>query len=331
MSAMGDVAMTVPVLSSLYQQQNVKLTMLTTQAFSPMFSGMPDLQIVGIDKRGRHKGLIGLVRLFFDLKKYDFDAVADLHDVFRSKVLRLLFSFTSAKVEKINKGRTDKKQLARRGKNQSVPLQLTVERYHDVFKRLGFTFELNFTSIFSTKPVLPEILQQSFGEKNQKWIGIAPFAKHQGKIYPLEKMEQVVHLLDKQGEVKIFLFGNGEEEKKIMTYWKTKYTSICLMPTACRLPDELKLMAQLDVMVSMDSANMHLASLVGLPVVSIWGATHHYAGFLGWHQSVDDIVEVDLPCRPCSVYGNIPCRRNDYACMNNIKPEAVVEKIKRYL
>ena len=90
---------------------------------------------------------------------------------------------------------------------------------------------------------------------------------------------------------------------------------------------ELNLMRHLDVMLSMDSANMHLASLVNIPVVSIWGATHPYAGFMGWKQLPVNTVQLDLSCRPCSVYGQKPCWRGDYACLRDIKPEQVIAKI----
>ena len=81
----------------------------------------------------------------------------------------------------------------------------------------------------------------------------------------------------------------------------------------------------------MDSANMHLASLTGIPVVSIWGATHPYAGFMGWGQSLDNAIQLDMDCRPCSIFGQKPCRLGDYPCLNNIKPETVVEKINTLL
>jgi len=87
-------------------------------------------------------------------------------------------------------------------------------------------------------------------------------------------------------------------------------------------------MSYLDVMLSMDSANMHLASLVNTEVISIWGQTHPYAGFLGWKQlPVNTIQCEDLACRPCSVYGNKECYRKDFACMNNILPETIINKI----
>ena len=100
---------------------------------------------------------------------------------------------------------------------------------------------------------------------------------------------------------------------------------------AKNLQEELVLMSHLDVMVSMDSANMHLASLVHVPVVSVWGATHPYAGFMGWNQDDDMTVQVQLPCRPCSVFGNKACYRGDMACMNRITPEMIINKVEKVL
>ena len=130
--------------------------------------------------------------------------------------------------------------------------------------------------------------------------------------------------------VEIILFGGrADDEQSVMRQWAEKYPNVHLASEYCKnLREELRLMAELDVMVSMDSANMHLASLVGTRVVSIWGATHPYAGFLGWGQSMDDCIQRnDLKCRPCSIYGNKPCLRGDMACMD-ISPETIVSKLK---
>lgn len=324
---MGDVAMTVPVISSLVAQQDVQVVLLTTRANALLFSGISNVRVFIIDKEGRHNGALGLFRLFLELKKEKIDAVADLHDVIRSQFLRLMFSVNGVKTATINKGRAEKKALTKFGKDKNVALKTTIERYQDVFKQLGFQFDLSFNSIFTTKPSLLPLFVESFGKKNEKWIGIAPFAKHIGKIYPLQKMEEVLALLDKHGGVKVFLFGNGTQENKIMFDWQQKYGSINLIPNKTDLTEELNLMANLDLMLSMDSANMHLASLVGLPVVSVWGATHYYAGFLGWNQLVENIVELDLDCRPCSIYGNKSCRRKDYACLNQLDPTLIYQKI----
>jgi ADP-heptose:LPS heptosyltransferase len=193
--------------------------------------------------------------------------------------------------------------------------------------------EINFVSIFgkgnkgnfeNIKPVT--------GEKNMTWIGIAPFAKHQGKIYPLEKTEEIVSYLAFRENCRLFFFGGGNEEQKILSEWEIKYPrSFSIIGKITGFEQELTLMSHLDVMVSMDSANMHLASLVGTPVISVWGATHPYAGFYGWNQLPENIVQSDLYCRPCSIYGNIPCYRNDYACLVKLPVKAIIDVIEKYL
>jgi ADP-heptose:LPS heptosyltransferase len=93
---------------------------------------------------------------------------------------------------------------------------------------------------------------------------------------------------------------------------------------------EALLMSHLHVMLTMDSANMHLAALVNTPVLSIWGATHPFAGFLGWRQSLENVIQVDMACRPCSIYGSKPCSKGDYPCLNRITPEEVVARIMKF-
>jgi ADP-heptose:LPS heptosyltransferase len=142
-------------------------------------------------------------------------------------------------------------------------------------------------------------------------------------------MEEVVGRLSGQlQQSRLFLFGGGKEEKMLLDEWAGKYAK-CTNASSLLggLQQELVLMSQLDCMVSMDSANMHLASLVAVPVVSVWGATHPYAGFMGWQQKEENAVQVDLPCRPCSIYGERECRFHDYRCLTRIKPEAIVKRV----
>ena len=108
--------------------------------------------------------------------------------------------------------------------------------------------------------------------------------------------------------------------------WAKKYQGVESVAGKKSLGEELELMQSLRVMISMDSANMHLASLVGTRVVSIWGATHPNAGFLGIGQRESDCIQRDLKCRPCSIYGKRKCKYGDYRCMD-IQPETIVAKV----
>lgn len=333
LSAMGDVAMTVPVIQSFAQQfPDVRLTFLTDKRFAPMFQSVPGISIVHLDKKGQHKGFSGLCKLFKQLKALKFDAVADMHCVLRSYLLCALFkSLANVKIACFRKGRWHKFLLTRNGAEYYAnPLMNGFFRYRIVFRRLGFCFPLEFKSIFSSPKSLSVSMQQAFGSKQRPWVGIAPFATHRGKIYPLPKMELVLQKLQEQN-IEMFFFGHGKKEMEVLQNWDSKFSLSHLMPSDSTLSDELILMSHLDCMISMDSANMHLASLVATPVVSVWGATHHYAGFLGWNQSTKNVVGMDMECRPCSIYGSKPCKYGDYRCLKDIKPEFIIKKVMKVL
>ena len=315
--------MTVPVVHDLaVQYPDLEITMLSREMARPLFEQLPkNVHFFAADLNGKHKGLFGLNRLLRDIHFKDFDYTADFHDVLRTQWLSFVCRLLGKKVAKIDKGRKDKKALTRQKDKIFVQQASSFERYAKVLEQLGF-------------PIKPQFVKLDYSAfcgtqkaTNETWIGIAPFAKHQAKVYPLEKMEQVIKVLSERKNTTIFLFGGGEEEKRQIAELCSKYPNVQAAQSQHGLKGELALMGQLDVMLSMDSANMHLASLVGTRVVSVWGGTHPYAGFLGWNQNPSDCVQLDLPCRPCSVYGNKACSRGDYACLNGIATNQIIEKL----
>lgn len=333
-SALGDVAMTIPVVYSLaVAHPRLQITILSSKALKPLFDYLPNnVSFIGADLKGKHKGMKGLNLLYKELSAENFDYVADFHSVLRSNYLRLRFMLNWKQTAKISKGRFEKWKLTLKHGKVLIPLKSGFSRYHDVLKKIGFRFELHFSSILSSNDIELAEIKELIGEKGEhKWVGIAPFAKHKGKIYPLELQEEVISHLSKDQRVKVFVFGGGKVESDIVNQWAKKYKSITSLVGKLNMNQELLLMSQLDLMFSMDSANMHLASLVNTKVVSVWGATHPYAGFMGWKQSEENAIQVDLACRPCSIYGNEPCYRGDYACMYQIRPISIVKRIEAVL
>ncbi len=322
-SSLGDVAMTVPVIKLLLQQYpQLQVTVVSTAFVKPLFDDIERLQFFAADLRGRHKGFKGLYRLYRELKKqYAFDAIADLHNVLRTKVLRSFFAMSGTRMAVVDKGRAEKKALTRPVNKILQPLKSTFQRYADVFEKLQMPISLEVNSGVKKAPVLPDY--QQLKQAGYRLVGIAPFAQYDRKMYPLEQMKEAVRLLLQHGEVKVLLFGGGKKETELLQQWEGELKGTQSMAGRMSFAEELQVIGQLDVMVSMDSANMHLASLYGVPVVSIWGATHPYAGFYGWGQSLHNAVQVELYCRPCSVFGNKPGVRDDLSCMHSISPVMV--------
>ena len=336
-SAMGDVAMLVPVVSSLAQQYpNLRITVLSRPFARPFFDGLaPNVGFMEADLKGEYRGWTGLNALYRRLVAKKFTAIADMHNILRSSYLRMRFNLSRYRVEHINKHRSERRALiAQKGKCLQ-PIPTSFENYADVLKRLGYPVTLNFKSIFPVGGGNLRLVSEKIGDKKifQQWIGIAPFAAHEGKIYPVEKMEMAMaEIIRRHPSCRIMLFGGGDAEHKVLNNWCAHYKN-CLNASALlsSLQQELIVMSHLDVMVSMDSANMHLASLTGTRVVSVWGATHPYAGFMGWGQQATDAVQLDMPCRPCSIYGNKSCIRGDYACLNDISPIAIADRVEAAL
>lgn len=305
--------MTVPVFREFLQQNpNVEIVMISRTNFKDLFDGIPNLVFKGIDF-DVYKGIFGLRKLGKSLvKEFNPDFVADLHDVIRTKTLDLFFIKNGFKVFKIDKEKEEKELLTDVWNLDKKKLKPTSERYADVFRAMGFNLELSHQ------------YPQNTLVKNG--IGIAPFAQHKGKMLPLEKTFELVKILAKNH--KIYLFGGGQNEVAVLSDWQSQISNTENLAGSLTLKQELQKIAELDVMISMDSANMHLASLVGTRCISIWGSTHPYAGFLGYGQNENDIVQVkDLTCRPCSVFGDKECYRGDWACLEEINIQKIIDLI----
>lgn len=335
---MGDVAMAVPVVYSVATQYpDVRITVLSRGYARPFFEDLaPNVNFMEADVKREYRGVKGLNALYRRLTAKQFTKIADLHNVLRSEYLRMRFNMGRYRVEHINKHRSDRRKLTAHNNKVREQLPSSFQNYADVFARLGYPVsEIRFRSLFPEEGGNLNLLPAIIGPKKsfQQWIGIAPTAAHPGKEYPLPLMHEVISQLTKKyPKARLFLFGRGQREAQLFKTWSQEFPQ-CVSVDAHleNMQQELILMSHLDVMVSMDSANMHLASLTATPVVSIWGATHPLGGFLGWHQSTENIIQEPLDCRPCSIFGKKKCRRGDFACMNNIRPERIVAQIETLL
>ncbi|NSL90355.1 glycosyltransferase family 9 protein [Chitinophaga sp. Mgbs1] len=324
--------MTIPVMKQVLEDNpGVSIVFVSNKNWGALCAGIPRLTFFPADVKGAHKGIPGLYRLFRSIRsEHRIDAVADLHNVLRSKVVRTFFRLAGKPVAAIDKGRAAKKALTRQENKVLQPLTTTIERYAIVFRQLGLRCDMGHKPVFQPRELSAGALALLGPKNGGKWLGIAPFATYREKMYPLEKMEAVLAALAAEKGSRLLLFGGGQEETAKLTGLAIRMPQAVVIAGRFSLAEELAIISQLDVMVSMDSANMHLASLFGVPVISVWGATHPFAGFMGYAQPADNAVQItDLACRPCSVFGNKPCFRGDHACMEWLKPTQIAEKVMR--
>ncbi|TBW27755.1 glycosyltransferase family 9 protein [Gramella sp. KN1008] len=333
LSAMGDVAMMVPVLSVLVQTYpELTITVLTRAFYRPLFSHLPNVRVYEADVDGVHSGVLGLGTLARELRDEEIDMVADLHDVLRSNILKSVFYFYGIPFKQIDKGRAEKKALTRENNKEFKPLKSTHQRYADVFRELGYPIDLS-AYIPQTKRKLISKIYEVVGRDSRKWLGIAPFAQHMSKCYPADLMEKVLGQLTRRNDIKLILFGGGDAERVQLESWEQKFENCISVVGKLRYSEELSLISNLDAMLSMDSGNAHLAAVYGIPVISLWGVTHPYTGFKAFNQPMENCILPDLdryPKIPTSVYGNkVPEGYEDV--MRSIPPELVVLKINEVL
>lgn len=328
LSAMGDVAMSVPVLRAfMHRYPDVKITVLSKEFLKPLFDDMPNVSFFAAKVNHKHKGLLGLYKLFTELKELKITHIADLHNVIRSKIIRAFFYCGGYKTAYINKGRREKKALTRTKNKVFKQLKTTHQRYADVFAKLGFMVDINYAKPVEKPNLSPEVIHLT--ENNyKKWIGIAPFATYTSKTYPLNLMEEAIKQLSEKNYY-LFLFG-GKSDAKVLNSIELKYKNVRSVAGKLNgLKNELNLISNLDIMLSMDSANAHFAAMQNVKTITLWGATHPYAGFAPFNQPSEYNLLPDLekyPNLPCSIYGNKVC--NGYEnVMNSIAPSLVVKKI----
>lgn len=333
-SALGDVALTVPALRGVLQENpEIEITLVSTASLAPLFFGIERLNFYGVDLKN-YVGITGLYRLFREISSLqEWTAVIDLHSVLRTWTLNNYFRIAGTPVFSIDKGRKEKAALVAKKNKVLKPLKHSAERYLDVFREAGFDCSLADGPVITAKPEATELLSnflKSNGiEKTGRWIGLAPFSIHRQKTWPYAMVTALIEDLGREPGLKIFLLGGPAEQQELHALSST-FEHCHNMAGMFTLEEEIALMYELDAMIAMDSFNMHLAALCDRKVVSIWGGTHQYAGFGPLNQNVKNIVEVpaeDLSCRPCSVFGNKPCYRKDLACLERISPQMVIDKL----
>ena len=304
-SSIGDVVMTIPVLRCLEKKYpDKKFIFVTRKKFAPFFKEFNNITFFEVDFKKRHKGLLGLCRLFKDLKNTNPTKIADLHNVLRTQFLKFLFQLSFHKVVSVDKKRIERKALTRKKNKIFKPLTSIHFNYQEVFNKLGFDIDLTKDHSFPASKNF-SLNTEAISLTNRRIIGIAPFARYLTKTYPLDLMQKVVGFLDQKYTV--FLFGFGKFEMDIIEKWSKVFKNVYSSSSLGGFENEIALISNLDLMISMDSANGHIASIYNVPVITLWGLTHPYTGFTTFNTSPDNQLCVDrekYPFVPNSIYGN---------------------------
>ncbi len=330
LSAMGDVAMVVPVLlafSKMYP--SIEIFLLTQKRFFALFEGMEQVNPIEASLKGRHKGLPGLVKLSREINALEIDAFVDLHEVLRTKVLRNLI--TGSKVYTIDKGRAEKKRLVK-DPNFFEPLTHTTDRYAQVFHKAGFEFQLEKNQFLSRRKLSAKV-KDLIEDKSTKWIGFAPFAAHKTKALTVKRARKITQRIARDFDAKIILIGGGAKEEKKLDLVAATTSQVFNMAGKFRFEEELEIISNLDAMIAMDSGNGHLSAIFKVPTITLWGNTHPYAGFAPYAQPDENQICADrekYPLLPTSIFGNKKIK-GYLKVTNSIKISRILNRLREVL
>lgn len=337
-SQIGDVIIAIPVIYSLAKQYPEEhFTVLTNSKFEGIFQQMPSnvtlLPMIYRKKKGAFRGInylfdryFLLLKIFFS-KKYD--KVALLQNGTFEDQLKKLLALKGSQIASIDlKNFLSKEKLTSNGKSESIN-QLYIKTLSEIgYKGIQANFDISF---YKNKEKQIALLQKNQLGIKKQLIGIAPFSRLKAKVYPLERMESVIAYFKDKSDIQLVIFGGGNDEKMVAEKWQNKYSNVTSLIGKLSFDDELLMIASLNVMLTMDSANLHLASLVETPAISIWGPSHPKLGYYPCNQPISNTIWKGLACSPCSFWGENPClQKRQYACMD-IDPQIIITRIENIL
>ena len=303
-SSIGDIVLTTPVIRCLKKQLNAEVHYLTKSSFKGILNNNPYVDKVHTIEKEISSELIA------ELKKENFDFIADLHHNLRTLRLKKALNISSKSFPKYN----IQKWLLVNLKIDRMPKMHIVDRYMETVSSLGVVNDAKGLDYFipETSKVdlsrLPEI--QSNG-----YVGIVIGGQHATKMMPILKL---IELCDSLSEP-IVLLGGPEDKlrgEEIVNAVGAKVFNGC---GQFKLDESASLVQQANWIITHDTGLMHIAAAFKKRIVSVWGNT---VPELGMYPYLPDpsskIVQIKgLSCRPCSKIGYSKCPKTHFKCMEH--------------
>lgn len=319
---LGDVILTLPLLQVLKEKfHESEIDFLCIPATAILFKHNPLVRnTIVYDKRGGDT----LSRIVNIVKSNSYDVVISPH---RSSRSSLISRFSKAK-KRITFDRTSLSFLY----TDKIKYDVGI---HEIQRNLSLLAPLG---VNQQNIIKPEIFLSSdeevkinklFANENiiatDDLIAVAPGSVWFTKRYPKEKFAEVLNLLSSQNS-KIFLIG-GEADRELSEFLISNSENKNIINTIGKLNilESAELIKRCRVLLTNDSAPLHIANAVNTKVVSLWGATVPQFGFFPYGKN-DVVVETEgLTCRPCAIHGGNKCPIGTFVCMRNIQENTVYE------
>ncbi len=321
-SSLGDIALMLPMLRELRRgYPGGEIHLATKSQYSGLFEGNLDIDFM---HSLPDNTLASSLKLFRDLVKIDFDMVIDAHGVLRSVLISTFLS--AGKKVRIDKEQLKKTLLIKGSVNYYKDIHTQAERYLDLAARSGVALsgERRLIDIPRAADIRAGALLAEAGIEDIPLVAFAPGARWPAKQWPGEYFSDLVSALAARGFGCVMTGSAGE--KDLCETIKGRSARTLNAAGMLSVMESAALLGKCRLLVTNDSAPLHLAESAGTPVVAFFGPTVREFGFFpGLPES--RVLERDLACRPCSRNGSKECRFGTRECLVSITPETALEAV----
>ena len=325
-SSAGDSILTSLFLRALHKRfPEGETHVLTKRSFATLVEHSPYIsRVLTINDNA---SLSEALEIRKQLLGENYDAVFDLHNSLRSRIVR----FGLGKVRAVFRKPSLRKWLLVRFKiNRLRPPVPIPERYLAVGAPFGLQNDGQGIELF-TGNITSAIQRLIPDDLPLPLIALAPGARHFTKRWPPERFAKLGReLLEEYGGT-ILLLGGPDEIETCTAVSTGIGENVLNLAGKTTIPEAAGLIDRCAVVVANDSALAHVAAARNVPVVTIFGSTVEEFGFAPYSPSAVVLQNTELSCRPCTTIGRSACPKGHFACMKSITEEEVVGIVKKTL
>lgn len=320
--SIGDILLTTPLLRVLrHSHPGARITVLTKRAHTPLLSHNPHVHRVIGFAPGR-----SITSLATELRGDEYTDLLDLHDNLRSRILRLL---VPGRWRTYPKHRWARWLLVRAKRNRYRDRRPVAERYFSAARHLRAVPDGAPPEFFIGQEATEEVTEWlgSVGlESASKMVALAPGAAHATKRWPVGHWLALIDRILHDGSAVLIV--GGPADAPIGSELAAGRSRVVSAAGRFGLQGTGALLQRASVLVSGDTGVMHMATAVGTPVIALFGPTVEAFGFFPY-TSRARVLELPLPCRPCSTQGGPRCPLGHHRCMIDLNAGAVYEALRQ--
>ncbi len=327
----GDAIMTIPAVRTIRKNfPDADITLLALPWVADVFSACSHIDHIFIyDKKGRHQGVKGKIRLAADLKKLHFDATILLQNAFEAALITTL-----ARIPVRAGYTTDgRRLLLTHGvrKHPEIGTKHQVHYYQEMLAGLGLQPGPDTLELFLDPDAVKasdKLLQEARQGRDVPIIGLNPGAAYgPAKRWPAGKYGRLAARLAGATGGLIVIFGTEADQQAAAEITAAADGAFVLDLTGkTSLASALACIDRCDVFVTNDSGLMHVAAALNTPLVAIFGSTDHVA--TGPYSKQAAVIRKPLSCSPCM---KTHCPKEHFKCMEEISVDEVAATALEFL